>query len=727
MFSILPSITTALSRDISQTLDGALSHTSPTESLNLHSPLPLSPISCGARRHSFEHVVVHHPAPGSPKSKLNNVEKRLEMGDVDEDEDSDFEGGFDFLLAALAEAEKTLYMPPTSKRGGKGVLSAVPVPQSTEESDEFGDDDVESSDQSERAEAPPPYSPYGFIPSNPRRIPLSSSSQSVLETLTPPPSFNTSEKMAGRKGDQNLKVPTLSPPPSFRTSEKEKTSVLIADPTTDHPPTTSQALIRASESSSSSWSVLSAVNTAVYDALWLASLGSHQLGVMTSGIVSTVLRQKHKKPSWPTYLHLSLHWLRNQLHFPHHTISMVRAATAGGHALNMNLAPKGTQQIPVKFKVVRKHLLRYELEAARHTTHAYPIPPEMLDPKELAATPSLKYEYEIDGEWVYPPSEEDTKEPPKTKRRSWFEWWRGSHGNVGSSSSSTSTQTRKKTILYLHGGAYVFGSPTIYRHFTGQIAKDTGCRLFVPNYRLAPEDPFPAGVHDAFAAYLYLIDPGNLALDHGPKEGKRAKLHTPIDPEDIVLMGDSAGGGLCMALMTYLHNYLRNERGEHMVPLPAAAVLFSPWMDLTFSMKSWRENEMYDWLPARARNIHEPVLPAVANPTYMYIFGEDLERTSGNTPDHSNESEQEGATLESPMDYIKDEALRAKMEELMSFRRDKWLHRMGSKRDDPAVMERRKEILEWMLLHPLVSPLNADFKGMPPILIVSRNDRSDCF
>lgn len=109
------------------------------------------------------------------------------------------------------------------------------------------------------------------------------------------------------------------------------------------------------------------------------------------------------------------------------------------------------------------------------------------------------------------------------------------------------------TILYLHGGGYVIGSNVGYREFAGRLARATGARVCVIDYRLAPEHPFPAAVEDATYAFRYLIEEG-------------------IEPGRIVIAGDSAGGGLAVATLLQLR-----EAGD---ALPACAVVFSPWTDL---------------------------------------------------------------------------------------------------------------------------------------------------
>lgn len=119
------------------------------------------------------------------------------------------------------------------------------------------------------------------------------------------------------------------------------------------------------------------------------------------------------------------------------------------------------------------------------------------------------------------------------------------------------------TILYFHGGGYVSGTCEAHHPHLAKIVKNGGIRALLFEYRLAPEHPFPAALDDALAAYRYLLDQG-------------------IAPEQIAFMGDSAGGGLCLATLNAL-------KDQH-IPLPAAAVALSPWTDLTCSGESYRTN-----------------------------------------------------------------------------------------------------------------------------------------
>lgn len=114
----------------------------------------------------------------------------------------------------------------------------------------------------------------------------------------------------------------------------------------------------------------------------------------------------------------------------------------------------------------------------------------------------------------------------------------------------------KKVILYLHGGAYCICTPKTHRSLTCNLAKKTQAMVFVPDYRLAPEHPFPAGIDDCLTSYQWLLSQG-------------------FNSHNITLAGDSAGGGLVMATALKIR--------ELNLPAPTALVLISPWSDLTLS------------------------------------------------------------------------------------------------------------------------------------------------
>ncbi|MDX6675117.1 MAG: epsilon-lactone hydrolase [Solirubrobacteraceae bacterium] len=118
----------------------------------------------------------------------------------------------------------------------------------------------------------------------------------------------------------------------------------------------------------------------------------------------------------------------------------------------------------------------------------------------------------------------------------------------------------RSTVLYLFGGGYVASSPATRRTLAGHLARAAGARVAVPDYRLAPEHPFPAALEDATDAYRWLI------------------TEAGVDPRTVAVAGDSAGGGLALATML-------SVRGEGL-PLPAGAVAISPWVDLALAGES---------------------------------------------------------------------------------------------------------------------------------------------
>ena len=123
------------------------------------------------------------------------------------------------------------------------------------------------------------------------------------------------------------------------------------------------------------------------------------------------------------------------------------------------------------------------------------------------------------------------------------------------------------TLVYLHGGAYTAGSLDSHRALSARIAKATGSRVLAVDYRRAPEDPFPAGLEDCVAVVARLLAEGS-------------------DPDQLVVAGDSAGGGLATALLLR-----RQMAGE--APL-AGAVLLSPWLDLRLGSGSMDANADVD-------------------------------------------------------------------------------------------------------------------------------------
>ncbi|HBX22162.1 MAG TPA: alpha/beta hydrolase [Desulfotomaculum sp.] len=121
--------------------------------------------------------------------------------------------------------------------------------------------------------------------------------------------------------------------------------------------------------------------------------------------------------------------------------------------------------------------------------------------------------------------------------------------------------SKDKIMLYFHGGGYVSGTCKSHRSITAKFVKGSNIGALLFEYRLAPEQPYPAALEDSLAAYHWLLEQG-------------------IDPLKIVFLGDSAGGGLCLATLLALR-----DQGT---PLPAAAVAYSPVTDYKCTGDSYR-------------------------------------------------------------------------------------------------------------------------------------------
>ena len=123
-------------------------------------------------------------------------------------------------------------------------------------------------------------------------------------------------------------------------------------------------------------------------------------------------------------------------------------------------------------------------------------------------------------------------------------------------------ELRGGVILYIHGGGYACGNLDYARGFSTMLSAEVGMRVFAPEYRLAPEHPYPAAIEDVYKAYLWLIELG-------------------YSPDRIILVGESAGGGLCYSLCIRLR--------ETDKPMPAGIVTISPWCDLSLVGESYED------------------------------------------------------------------------------------------------------------------------------------------
>ena len=171
----------------------------------------------------------------------------------------------------------------------------------------------------------------------------------------------------------------------------------------------------------------------------------------------------------------------------------------------------------------------------------------------------------------------DASTPYEVMRRDWdalfgtqlqtARWERVCAGGVDAEWVAAPGAKPERVLLYLHGGGYVLGSVASHRGLIARLSAAAGCRALGINYRLAPEHPYPAAIEDATAAYHWLLEQG-------------------FEPRHIAIAGDSAGGGLAATTLLAL-------KGEG-TPLPAAAVLLSPWIDLEGAGASYESRKHVD-------------------------------------------------------------------------------------------------------------------------------------
>ncbi|PYH49270.1 lipase/esterase family protein [Aspergillus saccharolyticus JOP 1030-1] len=255
---------------------------------------------------------------------------------------------------------------------------------------------------------------------------------------------------------------------------------------------------------------------------------------------------------------------------------------------------------------------------------------------------------------------------------------------------------QKRIMLYIHGGAYFFGSLDTHRYQMQRHARKLKGRVFAPKYRLAPQFPFPCGMQDSLAAYLFLLK------EYSPKE--------------IIFAGDSAGGGLVLSLLVILR-----DQG---LPLPAGAILISPWVDLTHSFPSIVKDNPGDYIPPYGF-FHKP---SAAWPPPNADELASLKKALKNHPAN-------------PSDAVPDKSIR----DDETAERGYSMHKSSSSEADHATSRRQSteihhgklivpidgETLEIkdqiqmyttndLVTHPLVSPIfQPSLGGLPPLLIQS--------
>lgn len=157
---------------------------------------------------------------------------------------------------------------------------------------------------------------------------------------------------------------------------------------------------------------------------------------------------------------------------------------------------------------------------------------------------------------------------------------------------------KDKLLFYVHGGGYVSGSCNDHHSIVAKVAKATGLKTLLFEYALAPENPFPAALNDTVSVYREILKRGYL-------------------PENIIMMGESAGGGLCLASLLALRD--RN------IPLPQAAVVISPWTDLSCSGDSYHTKNKVSLAPTNSWTVFSEFYSAgkdVTDPYISPLFGE---------------------------------------------------------------------------------------------------------
>jgi monoterpene epsilon-lactone hydrolase len=157
-------------------------------------------------------------------------------------------------------------------------------------------------------------------------------------------------------------------------------------------------------------------------------------------------------------------------------------------------------------------------------------------------------------------------------------------GGVRAEMVSARASGSQPTVVHFHGGGYCVGSALTPRSWAAHLSAQAGCRVVLPEYRLAPEHPHPAGLQDARAVIK--------------------ALYGETEPGSVVVSGDSAGGGLALSLILSLR-----DEGQ---PLPAGCILLSPWLDLGRDRRAVPELARRDvlltpeWLDACARAYADP-------------------------------------------------------------------------------------------------------------------------
>lgn len=302
----------------------------------------------------------------------------------------------------------------------------------------------------------------------------------------------------------------------------------------------------------------------------------------------------------------------------------------------------------------------------------------------------------------------------KVGGETWWQWrrpgsplkaeWIEMRGDYNERRKSGHEKTVKRVMLYVHGGAYFFGSVDEHRYQMQRHARKLKARVFAPRYRLSPQFPFPCGLHDCLAAYIFLL--------------------TVQDPTTVILAGDSAGGGMVVSLLVCLR-----DQG---LPLPAGTILISPWVDLTHSFPSVAGDNPLDYIPPYGFH-HRP------SPSWPPLNDDDMLTITEGTVHGIARKEIISAHMEEEavqgfhVDSHPDESTKNKTAATCSATSDaagpstNTVPSPGHNLSimiDGKIIEIKDQIQMYasnqLISHPLVSPiLQPSLGGLPPVLILT--------
>ncbi len=166
-------------------------------------------------------------------------------------------------------------------------------------------------------------------------------------------------------------------------------------------------------------------------------------------------------------------------------------------------------------------------------------------------------------------------------------------GSVRAEFVDAPNRVANRIILYIHGGCYISGSPATVRECCAHLSRAARARVLSVDYRLAPEHPFPAALDDVVSAYAWLLDQG-------------------YEPKNIVLCGESAGGGLTISALLKI-------RDEGRLPMPGLAAPISPWVDMTLSGQTLTRNVGRDIASTVPLAIGAKAYVGVSDPRGPYV------------------------------------------------------------------------------------------------------------